>query len=203
MSWHAASQRPEGLHAADKASWRATIRGAHYRGAIELVELDAVNEPDWDELIAGEPEPFGRVGEELSWRDKDRNIGLREPDGRLLAAAGAVLVDVEVAATASFQVVGLGGLIVTRAARGRGLMRELVDALLAVAREMGPSRAMLFCRPELVDLYRRLECVEITGPVWIDQPEGRIEMPLRSMWRPLDEGAHWPPGRVEVRGLPF
>jgi len=168
-----------------------------------LVELDAVAEPYWAELVAGEHEPFGSVGEDLAWRDKDRNIGLREPDGRLVAAAGAVLADVEVATAESFPVVGLGGLIVTRAARGRGLMRLLVDPLLALAREMGPDRAMLFCRPDLVDLYRRLEFAEITGAVWADQPEGRIEMPLRAMWRPLRDGVRWPPGRVDLRGLPF
>lgn len=174
-----------------------------YRGAVELVELDAVTESYWAELVAGEHEPFGGVGEALAWRDKDRNIGLREPDGRLVAAAGAVLVDVEVASAPSFQVVGLGGLIVTRRARGRGLLRVLLDPLLAIAGEMGPDRAMLFCADGLVDLYRRHQCEEITSPVWADQPHGRIEMPLRAMWRPLREGARWPPGRVEVRGLPF
>jgi hypothetical protein len=62
---------------------------------------------------------------------------------------------------------------------------------------------MLFCRLELVALYRRLEFVEITAPVWADQPSGRIEMPMAAMWRALCPGAEWPPGRVDVRGLPF
>ncbi len=170
---------------------------------MELVELDAVTEPYWDELIAGEQQPFGPVGGTLAWRDKDRNIGVREADGRLVAAAGAVLADVDVAPEPSFQVVGLGGLIVTREARGRGHMRVLVDALLAIAAGMGPQRAMLFCRPELVDLYRRVGCREIADSVWVDQPEGRIEMPMRAMWRALCEGVDWPAGRVEVHGLPF
>jgi predicted GNAT family N-acyltransferase len=170
---------------------------------VELVEMDAVTETIWGELIAGEPEPWGAVGEGLAWRDRDRNIGLREPDGRLVAAAGVVLAEVEVAPESSFQVVGLGGLIVTRAARGRGLAGMLVDSLLARAGKMGPDRAMLFCRPELVDLYRRFEYVEIADSVWVDQPIGRVEMPLRSMWRALREGVSWPPGRVDVRGLPF
>ena len=103
----------------------------------------------------------------------------------------------------SFQVVGVGGLIVTHEARGRGHMRTLVDALLAIAHELGPDRAVLFCRPELVDVYRRMQCAEVSAPVWVDQPEGRIEMPMRTMWRALREGVRWPAGRVDVRGLPF
>jgi hypothetical protein len=62
---------------------------------------------------------------------------------------------------------------------------------------------MLFCRPELVALYRGFGCEEIAAPVWADQPGGRIEMPLAAMWRPLRDGAEWPSGRVDVRGLPF
>ena len=170
---------------------------------MNLVELDAVAEPYWDELIAGEREPFGAVGETLAWREKERTIGLREPDGRLVAGAGAVLADVDVAPGRSFAVVGLGGLIVTREARGRGHMRTLVDALLAIAGEVGPDRVMLFCRPELVEVYRRMGCAQVSAPVWVDQPDGRVEMPMRTMWRPLREGVGWPAGRVDLRGLPF
>jgi predicted GNAT family N-acyltransferase len=103
----------------------------------------------------------------------------------------------------STEVVGLGSVIVTRPLRGRGLVSELLDPLLAVANEMGPGRAMLFCRPELVPLYERFDFVEITEPVWVDQPQGRVEMPMSAMWRPLRDGVGWPGGRVDVRGLPF
>ncbi len=170
---------------------------------MEVVELDALAEPFWDELVAGEREPFGHLGAELTWRRKDRHIGLREPTGRLVAAAGAVLAEVEVAPAAAFSVVGLGGVIVTREERGRGLMHALFGALLELAREMGPAHAMLFCRPELIGMYSRLGCREVIGPVWADQPEGPIEMPLRAMWRPLHREPVWPPGRVEVHGMPF
>jgi hypothetical protein len=92
---------------------------------------------------------------------------------------------------------------VTRSLRGRGLMSTLVEPLLRLAEGLGPERAMLFCRPELVAPYRRLGFIEIAAPVWADQPEGRIEMPMAAMWRALRPGAKWPPGRVDVRGLPF
>jgi predicted GNAT family N-acyltransferase len=170
---------------------------------VELVELGALTEQDWVALNDGEHEPFGPVGAGLEWRPKDRHVGLRTPDGRLVAVAGAVVATVETEGAQGFEVVGLGSVIVTRSMRGRGLLSRLVEPLLALARGLGPDRAMLFCRPELVGLYGRLEFVEIGAPVWVDQTGDRIEMPLAAMWRPLRAGAEWPPGRVDVRGLPF
>jgi predicted N-acetyltransferase YhbS len=170
---------------------------------MELVELAELTERDWADLVAGEEEPFGPLGAELEWGDKDRNVALRAPDGRLMAAAGAVLVTVEVEGTGVLQVVGLGGLIVAHSMRGRGLMSKLVQPLLRMAESMGPDRAMIFCRPELVALYERLSFSEISAPVWADQPGGRVEMPLAAMWRALHDAPTWPPGCVDVRGLPF
>jgi hypothetical protein len=64
----------------------------------------------------------------------------------------------------------------------------------------GPVGATLTWRPK----DRHIAFIEITAPVWADQAEDRIEMPLAAMWRALREGVPaWPPGRVDVRGLPF
>jgi GNAT superfamily N-acetyltransferase len=170
---------------------------------MRVVDLDSVSESYWEELAAGEPEPFGGVGGTLTWREKTRNIGIREDDGRLVAAAGAVLAEVEVGQEPPFQVVGLGGLIVTRTARGRGLARVLSVRLLEIAREFEVKRAMLFCMPELMSRYEELGFAPIDAPVWVDQPGGRVEMPMRAMWASLGEGVGWPPGRVELVGEPF
>lgn len=170
---------------------------------MRLVELDRLSEPYWEELIAGEPEPFGGVGEELAWRDKTRNIGVRQDDGRLVAAAGMVLAEVMVGREPPFQVVGLGGLIVTRTARGRGLARLLCERLLEVAGELGVKRAMLFCSPKLMLLYGKLGFIPIDTPVWAEQPGGQIEMPLPAMWSALGSDARWPLGNVTLLGEPF
>ncbi len=174
-----------------------------YGEPVEFVELDALTEQDWDAVVAGEHHPFGSVGAELAWRPKDRHFALREQDGRLLALAALVYVAVEIEGSGGLDVVGLGGVIVTPAERGRGLMLEVVEPTLALAEKMGPERAMLFCRPELAAVYRRLGFEEIAAPVWADQPAGPVQMPMRAMWRALRAGAAWPPGRVHVSGLPF
>jgi predicted N-acetyltransferase YhbS len=170
---------------------------------MRLVELDRLSEPYWEELVAGEEEPFGGIGEELLWRDKTRNIGFRDEDGRLVAAGGVVLAEVGIGGASPFQVAGLGGLLVTRSQRGRGLARLLVGHLLEVASELEVQRAMLFCLPELMTLYAKFGFVGIEDPVWADQPEGRIEVPMAAMWSPLSREATWPPGRVQLLGGPF
>lgn len=169
---------------------------------MEFVELDELTDRDWADVVAGEHEPFGREGGELAWREKDRHFALRGDDGRLLALGATMNVAVEVAG-ARFEVVGLGGVIVTPSERGRGLMAEVVQPVLSLAREMGPDHAMLFCRRPLAPVYGRLGFVEIADPVWARQPRGAVEMPLPAMWRPLQAGATWPAGRVDVLGLPF
>lgn len=170
---------------------------------MQLAELAALSEQDWAELIAGEERPWGATGEALQWRNKDRHVGLRTSDGRMAAAAGAVIVEVDVEGAEGFDVVGVGGVFVTGSLRGRCLTGRLLPLLLGIAETMGPDRAMLFCRPELVGLYARHGFTEIAAPVSADQPDGRITMPMRAMWRPLRPSAGWPPGRVDVRGLPF
>jgi predicted N-acetyltransferase YhbS len=170
---------------------------------MRVVELGRLSEPIWEKLVAGEQEPFGGIGENLLWRDKTRNVGVREDDGRLVAAAGVVLAEVKIEQEPPFEVAGLGGLMVTHSARGRGLARMLCQRLIELACEFEVRRAMLFCLPKLAPFYREFGFLTIDAPVWVDQPGGRIEMPLQAMWKALEGEADWPSGRVELQGEPF
>lgn len=169
------------------------------------MELDGITSQQWSELLAGEHEPWG-PGEGLAWADKQRHVGVLASDGGLVAVAAAMTSEVEVAGASRrdrFAVVGIGGVFVTSRERGRGLVAKLFEPLLAIAEDMGPGRAMLFCRPQLTAMYRKAGFAEIAAPVWAEQPDGRIEMPLRAMWRGLRRETDWPAGRVDVLGLPF
>src|SRR6059058_1101632 len=131
---------------------------------MELVHLGPLTEQDWTDLQRGEHEPFGPMGSRLTWRPKDHHVALRARDGRLVAAAGAAVAAIEIEGAASFEVVGLGSVIVTRTLRGQGLMSRVFEPLLRLAEELAPDRAMLFCRPDLVALYRRWDFIEIAAP---------------------------------------
>jgi predicted GNAT family N-acyltransferase len=171
---------------------------------MELVELDRVSAQQWSEMGAAEPGAWGGgAPESLLWREKDRHLVLREPEGRLLAVAETVLGEISVEGNGSFEVIGIGGVFVNQADRGCGLMRSIMDSLLEMARGAGPERAMLFCLPRLAPVYASIGFAEITDPVWADQPDGRIEVPMRSMWMALHGRPGWPSGRVDLQGLPF
>ncbi len=168
---------------------------------MRAVRLNHVGAAEWDALNDGERDIWG-PGEALAWRDKTRHVGVLGANGLPLALAGAVAADVA-AGGERFEVVGIGSVIVTRRMRGQGLAGLVIEAILDLAVALGPERAMLFCNAPLTVLYERFGFRLIDAPVTAEQPDGRVTMSMRAMWAPLAEGAAWPPGEVEVLGLPF
>lgn len=169
---------------------------------MRLVELERITDVDWRQVVAEESKPWGGVGETLQWREKSHNLGLRDNAGNLVALAGLVLTEVRVA-DAPLQVAGIGGVIVTRSARGQGFARVLIERLLQIAHRLDAERAMLFCAPANIGLYTKFGFQLIEEPVWAAQPGGSIEMPLQAMWKALTPAANWPAGKIELVGEPF
>jgi GNAT superfamily N-acetyltransferase len=155
---------------------------------------------DWDAIIAGEEDPFELSGLTFEWRTKTHHTIQRDADGRPIAHVGLLLADVEAGGEA-FAVVGVGGVIVNRFHRGQGLLRALLDA--ALARDLGPERALLWCTAKNAARYAHLGFEEIGAPVLVQQSTGELELPLPAMWKPLRLGATWPAGAVRVPGRPF
>ena len=169
---------------------------------VQLIEFGQLTAQRRRELEGDEPDPWDAGGLPLFFRPKERYVGIRDDQGRLIAAAGMVTADVEVAGK-RFAVVGLGGVIVNAAYRGRGLAREVVGAALARARQSGPEFMLLFCHADRAGLYRKLGFAEVGATVTVEQSDGDVEMPMLTMWQALRPGLSWPSGRVAVRGLPF
>jgi predicted N-acetyltransferase YhbS len=169
---------------------------------VETIELENVGSAEWEAVLDGETQAWGAAGEELSWADKERHVAVCDEAGQPVALAGAMVAHVSTGGEA-FPVVGIGGVIVTRTLRGRGLARRVIEAVMEIAAELGPERAMLFCGEDLTVLYARFGFLAIEAPVSAEQPAGRIVMPMRAMWAPLADGIDWPAGDVAVQGLPF
>lgn len=169
---------------------------------MEIVEFGHMTADQRDELQGDEDDPFGAAGITLEFQRKERHVALSDERGRLVASAGMVVVEVEVASE-RFPVVGLGGVIVNADYRGRGLARTVVNAAITTAGTLGPRFMLLFCHPDRTGLYDRLGWGEVRPPVRVQQPDGFAEMPMRTMWRALTDGARWPSGDLTVRGLPF
>ncbi len=169
---------------------------------MQLVELGDLSAAQRVQLEGDEDDPFDEAGETLQFRPKERHVALRDDSGQLVASAGMTVADVEVGG-ARFPVVGLGGVIVNAACRGRGLARQVVGAALDRARSMGPDFAVLFCHPDRVGLYERLGFALLQEAVLVKQPGGYETMTQQTMWQALRPGAIWPHGRPVIHTLPF
>lgn len=169
---------------------------------MEFVEFDTLALADWVRLVRHDPAPFGPTTAGIEVRKMDRYVGARGDDGRLLAVIGAAIARVTVEGHDPFEVVGIGGLLVKKEARARGLAGELMSRLREITAEMGPDRAMLFCESHLVPMYVHRGYTQLTDEAWVDQPTGAIIMPVHAMWRPI-RPTDWPPGTIHIDGLPF
>lgn len=171
-------------------------------GRMDIVEFGRLLPAYRAQLEGDEQDPFDSMGSTWHFRPKERHVALSDDRGRLVASTGMVVVEVEVGRQ-RFSVVGIGGVVVNAAHRGRGLAREVVEAAMARARTLGPRFALLFCHQDRAGLYRRLGFAEVDSPVRVQQPDGLSLMPQRTMWRALHRHEDWPAGPVVVRSLPF
>ncbi|MEU7074992.1 GNAT family N-acetyltransferase [Streptomyces narbonensis] len=167
-----------------------------------VLRLGRYTRAEQDEILGAVDDPFGVMDTGLTWRGKDEHFGIRR-GARLVAHAGLVRLPLVIDDTPT-EVVGVGGVAVAADVRGAGLARQVVSAALEHARTMGPRHALLFCRPPLEGLYRRLGWHGLDVDVLVEQPESRlVVMPLRTMVIPLRGDATWPSGPVRLLSLPM
>ena len=172
-----------------------------------VTRLPSYTKTDQDEILGTGDDPFGVAGTGLTWLPKEDHFGVRL-DGRLVAHAGLLRLPVAVGDVETevmeTEVMGVGGVAVAPDVRGRGLARLVLAAALDHARTQGPAHALLFCRPPLVPLYRRLGWHPLDTDVLVEQPgSAPVTMPLRTMVTPLHETAPRVSGRVRLYSLPM
>lgn len=174
-----------------------------FDGPMELVEFGPLTEELRVELEDDEEDPWDAAGlPPMTWRSKERHVGLRDDSGRLIASAGLLLVEVEVG-DERFPVVGVGSVIVNAAHRGHGHSLPVIEAALELAATLGPPIALLFCRTDRMGLYLRFGFEDVASEVLVEHDGGHLAMPMHTMWRALRPGATWPDGRVVVHSRPF
>ncbi|MEV6766649.1 GNAT family N-acetyltransferase [Streptomyces sp. NPDC051105] len=170
--------------------------------APTVVRLPQYTKRDQDEILGDGDDPFGVAAAGLTWLPKREHFGIRYAD-RLVAHAGLLQLPVAIGDVEA-EVVGVGGVAVAPDMQGQGLARRVVTAALDHARTMGPQHALLFCRPPLVPLYRRLGWHPLDKEVLVEQPENRlVTMPLRTMVTPLRDNAYWPSEPVRLFSFPM
>ena len=133
--------------------------------------------PEWSVLFWDENELVSRVGlilREISSNEEMKTIG------------------------------GIGGVMTHPERQGQGLASKAMrEASRIFNEEWKVAFALLFCRPHLVEFYRRLDWIPFQGKLFVEQPQGRIEfsangaMVLNGVEQaPLD-------GSLDLKGLPW
>jgi hypothetical protein len=90
-----------------------------------------------------------------------------------------------------------------RECRGRGYCRIAMEAAEAFASsQMGVNFLLLFCRPALQSFYEHLGWTNVATPVWAEQAEGTVLLPLISMVKCLG-AERWPMGEVRLGSRPW
>ena len=170
---------------------------------LTLVQFGDLSRDQRSQLYGEDPDPFEMAGDTLRWQPKLRHVGLEDREGRLVACAGLVRTRVQAGEGPPQEAIGLGGVIVAVAHRGRGLARQIVAEALRLGASLGPELAMLFCLPSRAGLYERLGFSAIEPPVLVHQPDGPVRVDLVVMWRTIRPGAALPSGPVRLLTLPF
>ncbi|MGW7256356.1 GNAT family N-acetyltransferase [Streptomyces sp. NPDC054834] len=165
------------------------------------VRLTRYTKTEQSEILGNGADPFGVAHTGLTWLPKEEHFGIRLGD-RLVAHTGLRRLPMSIGGIGT-EVVGVGGVAVAPDLRGQGLARLVITAALDHARTLGPQHGLLFCRQPLVPLYERLDWRALDQDVHVEQHEGPVLMPLRTMWVPLHDGASWPTGAVRLLSFPM
>ena len=99
---------------------------------------------------------------------------------------------------------GIGGVMTHPARQGQGLASQAMrEASKYLDTELNVSYALLFCRPHLVEFYKRLMWKSFQGKVFVEQPQGEVEFSANGAMV-LDVREQAPlNGVLNLNGLPW
>lgn len=179
----------------------AKTRSVQSEDSFEIEISHSYSLGDKKELAGGEEDPSRTREYKLQWRPTETHIFVCA-GGKKLCHVGIVEQSVEIAGN-SVGVAGIGGVLARSESRGRGYGRIAMRAAEDfVRREMSVNFILLFCRPLVDRWYEFLGWSKISNPVWIEQPQGEVLLPLVSMAKCLGIDP-WPEGDVHVGSRPW
>ena len=133
-------------------------------------------EPDYYGILIAEDQLAGRLA-----------IFERE------VSAGGVIV----------RVGGIGGVATRPRFRHQGVASALMsDAAEFMKNELGVEFGFLLCQPKVSPVYAKLGWAQVEGPTIFSQPNGTETYPSCTMILRLAE-REWPPGPIDMLGLPW
>jgi predicted GNAT family N-acyltransferase len=168
---------------------------------LEVQVVDSYSAADRSGLAGGEKDPSQTSAYQLQWRPTEKHVFVVK-EGATVCHVGLVGQTVEVQGK-SVSVAGIGGVLARRECRGRGYCRIAMEAAEAFASsQMGVNFLLLFCRPALQSFYEHLGWANVASPVWVEQAQGIVLLPLISMVKCLG-AERWPMGEVRLGSRPW
>src|SRR5262245_3310022 len=171
---------------------------------IDLRRFDELTEPERaaleglrSEVDFGTPPYLWAPPEARPWRF------LVWEDGRLVSHVGVLERTIRVGGQPR-HVGGVYSVMTRPTDRGRGHASAALERAAAFMRDELPraGHGLLLCIDERLRFYRRLGWERVPDPVVFDQPLGRHVNDINTMVLPL-RGRDWPPGEVDLCGLPW
>ena len=171
------------------------------RGCLEVRVVDSYSAADRSGLAGGEKDPSQTGAYQLQWRPAEKHVFVVK-EGATVCHVGLVGQTVEVQGN-PVSLAGIGGVLARRECRGRGYCRIAMEAAEAFASsETGVKFLLLFCRPALQSFYEHLGWANVSSPVWVEQANGNVLLPLVSMVKCLGT-ERWPMGEVRLGSRPW
>lgn len=171
------------------------------RESFEVQTVESYSAADRDDLAGGEKDPSETSVYRLQWRPTEKHVLVVE-GGETVCHVGLVGQTVEVQGNPVF-IAGIGGVLVRRGRRRHGYCRIAMEAAEAFAlSQMSVKFMLLFCRPALQSLYEHLGWARVSSPVWAEQIQGKVLLPIILMAKCLGD-EQWPKGEVRLRSRPW
>lgn len=138
----------------------------------------------------------------FSWASAQWSVFVWDDD-ELVGRVGLVVRDI-LDNGISKRIGGVGGVMTHPNHQGKGLASiAMRKAASHFAEDLNVSYALLFCRPHLVEFYRRLNWRPFEGQVFVEQPTGKMEFSANGAMM-LDVNEHAPlQGVLDLNGLPW
>ena len=148
------------------------------------------------EVIATLPGRF------FSWASPQWSVLLWDQD-ELVSRVGLLVREVYSAGTTK-RIGGIGGVMTHPANQGHGLASQAMrEASIYFDTNLNVPYALLFCRPHLIEFYRRLLWKPFQGKVYVEQPDGKVEFSGNGAMV-LDVKEQAPlNGELDLNGLPW
>lgn len=168
---------------------------------ISIRTVSTLTEQEEQRLFGWGDDIFGVNGYGIEWRAKTWNI-LLAADGQPLSNV-AILQHTIVVGGQRIRVGGIGDVVTLPHAQGQGYARRLLhQAVTFICHELQAPFALLFSIERLRPFYARQGWHHVAAPVMIEQPAGTRLSPISVMVRPCGD-APWPPGSIDIQGLPW